>query len=137
MHPADRDRAPKGPKLGYKSLEELCEKEPSVVALTLSSHPALKDLLNDRDMRKDLVHLVCQALSKAFSSRTVRATKQHLANTVKDSEFFRTTLLYFLGGMESESDPVRRGRHPQLLGNILDILSEVRMESNAGEITAE
>lgn len=135
VHPPDRDRAPKCHKLGYKKLEELCEEEPSVVAFTLSSHPALKDLLSDREMRKDLVHLVCQVLSKAFTSRTERATKQHLANIVKDSEFFRATLLYSLAGMESESDPFCRARHPQLLGNILAILSEVCIDSNAVEIT--
>lgn len=137
VHPPDRDRAPKGPKLGYKKLEELCEEEPSVVAFTLSSHPAIKELLSDREMRKDLVHLVCQVLSKALTSRTERATKQHLANIVKDSEFFRTTLLYSLAGMESESEPASRARHPQLLGNVLAIQLEVCIDSNAVEITTE
>lgn len=135
MHPAGGDKAPKCHRLGYKTLEELCEKEPSAVAFTLASHPAIKDLLNDRDMRKDLVQLVCQVLSKALRSRTERATKQHLATIIKDSEFFCSTLLYSLVGMESESDPVRRLKHPQLLGNILTILSEVCTELNAVEIT--
>lgn len=137
VHPAGSDRAPKCYKLGYKKLEELCEEEPSVVAFTLSSHPALKDLLSERDMRKDLVQLVCQVLSKALRSRTERATKHHLANIIKDSDFFRATLLYSLAGMESESDPVRRRRHPEVLGNILIILSEVSIELNAVEITIQ
>lgn len=127
-HPAGSDKAPKCHKLGYKKLEELCEEEPSVVAITLSSHPAIKDLLSDRNMRKDLVLLVCQVLSKALRSKTERATKQHLVTIIKDSEFFCATLMFSLAGMESESDLVRRQRHPQLLGNILTILSEVRME---------
>lgn len=129
-HPAGRDKEPKCHKLGYKTLEELCEKEPSVVAFTLASHPATKDLLSDRDMRKDLVRLVCRVLSKALRARTERATKHHLAIIIKDSEFFRATLLYSMAGMECESDPVRRRKHPQLLGNILTILFEVCRTGN-------
>lgn len=136
-HRAGGDRALKCHKLGYKKLQELCEEEPSVVVFTLSSHPAIKDLLSDRDMRKDLVQLVCQVLGKGLRSRTERATKQNLVIIVKDSEFFRATLMYFLVGMESESDPVRRQRQPQLLGDILTILSEVCVELNAVEITTQ
>lgn len=121
---------PPGHGLGYKTLEELCEKEPSVVAITLSSNPALQDVLRGTKMRQDLVELLCRVLSKAFKSRTDRGTLQHLARIIKDSGFFRAILPHYLVGTESEFNPVRRAQYPQHLENILAILSEVNRGKN-------
>ncbi|XP_071350561.1 NFX1-type zinc finger-containing protein 1 [Trachinotus anak] len=117
--------APQGRRLGYKTLEELSGKEPSVVAITLSSNPALHEVLRDTKMRKDLVELLCLLLSKAFKSRTDRGSLQHLVGIVKDSGFFCTVLPHYLVGMESEFNPLRRAQYPQQLENILAILSKV------------
>ncbi|XP_017264129.2 NFX1-type zinc finger-containing protein 1 isoform X2 [Kryptolebias marmoratus] len=114
-----------GRKLGYKTLEELSKEEPSVVAITLSSHPGLQALLSETPLRPDLIQLLCLVLSKAFTSRTDRSTLQHLAGIIKDSVFFHTTLLHHVGGMVSESNPARRAQYSQHLENILSILSEV------------
>lgn len=116
---------PQGSGLGYKKLEELSGNDPSVVAITLSCHPALEEVLSETIMRKDLVELLCLVLSKAFKSRTDRGTLQHLASVLKDSGFFRTSLPFYLVGMESECNSVRRAQYPQHLENILTILSEV------------
>ncbi|KAM3842920.1 NFX1-type zinc finger-containing protein 1-like, partial [Diretmus argenteus] len=116
---------PQGRRLGYKTLEELSGKEPSEVAITLSSNPALHALLEEPAMRQDLVQLLCLVLSKAFRSRTDRGTLQHLARLVKDSGFLRTVLPHYLAGMASESNPVRREQYPQHLDNTLALLSEV------------
>lgn len=96
-----------------------------MVAITLSSHPALKDLLSDTEMRKDLVQLLCLVLSTAFKSRADRGSLQHLADIIKDSGFFRTILPHYVVGMGSEFDPVRRTQYPKQLENILSILSKV------------
>uniref|UniRef100_A0A665VRZ3 Zinc finger, NFX1-type containing 1 n=1 Tax=Echeneis naucrates TaxID=173247 RepID=A0A665VRZ3_ECHNA len=117
--------APQGSGLGYKALEELSGKDPSVVAITLSSKPGLSDLLKDTTMRKDLVELLCLVLSKAFKSRTDRATLQHLAGIIKDSGFFRTALPLYLAKMVSEFSPFSRTQYPQKLENIVEILSKV------------
>ncbi|XP_051269576.1 NFX1-type zinc finger-containing protein 1 [Dicentrarchus labrax] len=117
--------APQGNGLGYKTLEELSQKDPSVVAITLSAKPALRDVLNETTMRKDLVELLCLVLSKAFKARTDRGTLQHLAGIIKDSGFFRAVLPFYLVGMESEFNAERRAQYPQHLENILAILSEV------------
>lgn len=121
---------PRGHGLGYKKLEELSGKDPSVVAITLSSHHALQDVLNETTMGKDLVELLCQVLSKAFKSRTERATVQHLAGSVKESGFFRNLLPYYLAGMESECSAERRAKYPQHLENILAIMSQVKKQGN-------
>ncbi|KAM4740439.1 NFX1-type zinc finger-containing protein 1 isoform 2-T2 [Anableps anableps] len=112
-------------KLGYKTLEDLSKQEPSVVAITLSSNPGFRVLLAEMPMRPDLVQLICLVLSKAFTSRTERGTLQHLANIIKESKFFDTTLLHYVGGMMSESNPTRRAQYPQHLDHIITILSEV------------
>uniref|UniRef100_A0A1A8CEK6 Zinc finger, NFX1-type containing 1 n=2 Tax=Nothobranchius kadleci TaxID=1051664 RepID=A0A1A8CEK6_NOTKA len=116
---------PPRPHLGYKILEDLCKKEPSVVAITLSSNPDLQTLLNETPIRPDLVQLLCLVLGKAFTSRMDRGTLQHLAGVIKDSKFFHTSLLHYIGGMVSQSNPDRRAQYPQVLENILAILSEV------------
>lgn len=122
--------APQGHGLSYKTLKELSDKEPSVVAITLSSHPALQDVLSGIAMGKDPVELLCLVLSKAFQSRTDRGTVQHLAGIIKDSVFFRNVLPLYLAGMESEFNPVRRAQYPQHLGNILAVVSEVTRGKN-------
>lgn len=121
----DRVRAPQGRGLGYKRLEELSGQDPSVVAITLSSHPTLPDVLCDRLMRKDLVELLCLLMSKAFKSRTDRGTLQHLAGIIKNSVFFQSVLLHYIGDMGLESNHVRRAQYPQHLENILAIAYEV------------
>uniref|UniRef100_A0A7N8XVC0 Zinc finger, NFX1-type containing 1 n=1 Tax=Mastacembelus armatus TaxID=205130 RepID=A0A7N8XVC0_9TELE len=114
-----RVMAPQGRGLGYKTLEELSGKDPSVVAITLASNPALRDVLNEGKMRQDLVKLLCLVICKALKSRTEIATVQYLAGIVKDSSFFRTILPHYLVGMVTESNPARRAQYPQQLENIL------------------
>ncbi|XP_041800203.1 NFX1-type zinc finger-containing protein 1 isoform X2 [Chelmon rostratus] len=131
-----RAGAPQGHGLSYKTLNELSEKEPSVVAITLSSHPALQHVLNGTAMGKDPVELLCRVLSKAFQSRTDRSTLQHLAGVIKDSGFFRTGLPHYLAGMESEFNAVRRAQYPQHLENILAVVSEVLSMFPASSVQA-
>ncbi|XP_019734924.1 NFX1-type zinc finger-containing protein 1 isoform X2 [Hippocampus comes] len=120
-----RNGAPQGPRLGFKSLLELSEKEPSAIAFTLCSHPALPDVLLETNMRQDLVELLCLVLSKAFRSRSNRVTLQRLASILKDSGFFRTTLPHYLAGMKLERKPQRREQYPRHLEYILLILTHV------------
>uniref|UniRef100_A0AAV2M8Z6 Zinc finger, NFX1-type containing 1 n=1 Tax=Knipowitschia caucasica TaxID=637954 RepID=A0AAV2M8Z6_KNICA len=95
------------------------------MAVCISSHPALKPLLDECAMRKDLVELLCLVLSKAFKARADRSTLQHLAGIIKDSGFLRTVLPHYLAAVSSESDAVRREKYPQHLDNILAILTQV------------
>lgn len=120
-----RERTTQHPGIGYKKLEELSKQNPSIVAISLSNHPALEEFLKQTRMSKELIELLCLVLSNAFRSRADRATLQHLANIVKGSDFFRVVLPYYLTDMESERNGVRRAQYPEHLGNILVILSEV------------
>uniref|UniRef100_A0A3B4AX81 RZ-type domain-containing protein n=1 Tax=Periophthalmus magnuspinnatus TaxID=409849 RepID=A0A3B4AX81_9GOBI len=122
---APNSDTPKGSRLGFRMLEELSSKEPSEVAVRVSSHPGLKPLLSEFTMGKDLVELLCLVLSKAFKSRVDRVTLQHLAGIIKDSGFLRTVLPHYLAGVGSESDTDRREKYPQHLENILAILTQV------------
>lgn len=116
---------PQGRGLGYNTLRELSGKDPSVVAITLSAHPALKEVVCVTEMRQDHIEVLCLVLSNAFNSQADRCTLQHLAGIIKDSGFFRTILPHYLGGMASESKAVRMENYPLHLNHIATILSKV------------
>ena len=97
------------------------------MAITLSSNPALQALLNEREIRQDLVQLLCLVLCRAFQAQTDRATLQHLADTVKNSGFLRTILPHYVVNMASESSEDRRDQYPLHLDNILAFVLEVIM----------
>lgn len=124
-NPTGQAKSAKGPGLGYKKLEDLSKEDPAIMAISLSNHPALVEVLGQSKMSKDLVELLCLLLSSAFGSRADRATRQHLADIVKGSDFFRMVLPYYLTDMESEPSHSRRAQYPKHLGNIVTILSEV------------
>ncbi|XP_024125640.1 NFX1-type zinc finger-containing protein 1 isoform X2 [Oryzias melastigma] len=127
---------PHGIRMGYKALEELHQEDPSVVAISLSSDPAFHKLLNAKEIRPDLLQLMCLVLSKAFKSRAERGTLQHLGSVLKDSNFIQSTLLQYVGGMVSEPNPDRRAQYPQHLENILTILSQVLSMFPASSVKA-
>ncbi|KAG7275583.1 hypothetical protein CRUP_006728 [Coryphaenoides rupestris] len=114
----------RGRRMTYTMLEKLSESQPCEVAITLSSSPAFQALLDEPEIRHDLVQLICSALSRAFQSRD-RSILQHLAGVVKDSGFLRTILPQYIGGMSSVSDPARREQYPHHLDNIIAVLSKV------------
>ncbi|XP_062853233.1 NFX1-type zinc finger-containing protein 1 [Trichomycterus rosablanca] len=111
--------------LGYKSLEELLQKDASVVVITLSSSRGLQALLMERTMRPDLVHLVLQVLLKALQARNERRMVLHLAQTVKDSIFFQNVLPFHVTGMMSDHVAARREQYPLQLLNIIKIMSDL------------
>ncbi|KAJ3603008.1 hypothetical protein NHX12_030752, partial [Muraenolepis orangiensis] len=120
-----RSGTPNSYPMSYRFLEELSEKPPSEMAIILSNGSAFQALLDEREIRPDLVQLVCSALSRAFQTRLDRSTIQHLAGVVKDSGFLRTVLPQYIGGMMSESDPARREQYPQHFDNMIAVLSKV------------
>ncbi|KAG7478317.1 hypothetical protein MATL_G00079120, partial [Megalops atlanticus] len=119
------DAAPEVRRLGFKALEELSGKEPSEVAITLSSSPGLQALLEEKEMGHNLIQLLCQTLRKAIGSKTDRMIVQHLVGVVKDSGFLRTVLPHYIVGMMSDYVPGRRAQYPQHLDNIISLLSDV------------
>lgn len=125
MRGRSRDGTPEVCKLGYKALEELLEKDASVVAITLSSNMGLQTLLRETTMRPDLVQLLCQGLCKAFQSKNDRKIVLHLAHVVKDSGFFQKVLPDYVAGMMSDHVPGRRQQYPQHLDNIINLSSSV------------
>ncbi|KAG9353375.1 hypothetical protein JZ751_017954 [Albula glossodonta] len=120
-----RDGAPEVRRLGLKALEDLAGKEPSEIAITLSSSPGLQLLLEEKGMGHGMIQLLCHTLSKAIGSRTDRRIVQHLAGVVKDSGFLRTLLPHYIVGMMSDYAPARRAQYPQHLDSIISLLSDV------------
>ncbi|KAM6927491.1 NFX1-type zinc finger-containing protein 1 [Xenentodon cancila] len=122
--------------MGHESLQDLSKEDSSVIAIVLSTKPGFHALLGDTNMRQDVIQLVCMVLNKAFTSKMDISTLQHLARIVKDSKFFQTTLLHYVGGMVSQPSAVRRMQYAQCLENILAILSEVLSIYPASSVNA-
>ncbi|KAJ8259276.1 hypothetical protein COCON_G00182880 [Conger conger] len=125
----DRDQAREGTqevrRLGFKALEELVGKEPSEVAITLSSSPGLLLLLEEKTMGHGMIQLLCQALAKAVGSRSDRRIVQHLAGVVKDSGFLRSVLPHYIVGMITDHARARRAQYAQHLGSIVGLLGDM------------
>ena len=120
-----REGTPPVRKLGLKYLEELLEKEPSEVAITLSTNMGLQLLLEERTMGHELVQLLCQIFCKAFMSKNDRKTVQHLAGVIKDSGFLQSILPHYVTGMMSDHVPARREKYPQHVDTIINLLNSV------------
>ncbi|XP_056130189.1 NFX1-type zinc finger-containing protein 1 [Lampris incognitus] len=108
-----------------ETLKKLSGKDPSEVAITLSTDVALQRLLNERVMSWDTVQLVCLVLSKAFLAKDDRSTLRYLAGVVKDSEFLLTILPLHVSSVCSEVDSGGKRQQPQHLDHILFLLSKV------------
>uniref|UniRef100_A0AAY5KHR1 RZ-type domain-containing protein n=1 Tax=Esox lucius TaxID=8010 RepID=A0AAY5KHR1_ESOLU len=117
--------APRANPIGFKALEELSAKDPSEIAITLASSYGLKALLEEKEIRTDLVQLLCQVLCKAFLSKSDRRTLQHLADYIKNSGFLRSILPLHVMGMGSDHNVTRREQYPKHLDNIITLLTEV------------
>lgn len=111
--------------IGLKYLEGLLEKEPSEIAITLSTSAALQRLLEEKRMGHELVQVLCQVFCTAFLSRNDRKTVQHLAGAVRDSGFLRTILPEYVMGMMTDHIPHRREKYPQHLDTIITLLNNV------------
>ncbi|KAM8916847.1 NFX1-type zinc finger-containing protein 1 isoform 1-T2 [Spinachia spinachia] len=120
-----RSKAPHRRALDYKTMLELSENDPYVVAISLSAHPGLREVVCATQMRKNQIELLCLLLSNAFRSQADSSTLQHLAGTIKESAFFRTVLPHYVVGMGSESNGERMDDYPRHLENVLTILSQV------------
>ncbi|XP_075033777.1 NFX1-type zinc finger-containing protein 1 [Mixophyes fleayi] len=112
-------------RLGYKALEELLEKDPSEVVITLAAHSGLSDLLSATEMRPDFVELLCKAVCRACTSKLDRQSIQHLLGLIKSSMYLRTCLPRYIVGMMTEVVPERRYRYPDHISNILCLLQEL------------
>ncbi|XP_039590839.1 NFX1-type zinc finger-containing protein 1 [Polypterus senegalus] len=122
---AGNDQGPGAKRLGFNFLQELSEKEPSEVAITLSSSAALRDLLEQPFLRQDMVQLLCKVLSKAVGCRLDRKIVQHLIGALKNSAFLQTVLPHYIMGMVIEPVPARRRQYPEHLEQILTLLSDM------------
>ncbi|KAG9473955.1 hypothetical protein GDO78_004320 [Eleutherodactylus coqui] len=121
----DNGREQQVRRLGYKALEGLLEKDPSEVVITLSAHSGLNDLLSAKEMRPDVVELVCKVLCRACTARLDRHSVQHLLGQVKSSSFLSICLPRYIVGMMTDVVPERRHRYPDNIFNILSLLQEI------------
>ncbi|XP_042320198.1 NFX1-type zinc finger-containing protein 1 [Sceloporus undulatus] len=127
--PSPRGAARQGPpqhqRIGAPFLEELLQKEPSEVAITLASSPGLEEALSQTALRPHFLQLLCQALRRACSSRTDRHSIQRLLGLVKESAFLRICLPQYVAGMLTETVPAVRHQYPQHIADIVALVQEL------------
>ncbi|GAB0197302.1 NFX1-type zinc finger-containing protein 1 [Grus japonensis] len=112
-------------RIGYKFLENLLQKDPSEVVITLASSPSLKELLSQMTMNPSFLQLVCQVLQKACTSRMDRQSVQQLLGVVKESNFLKICLPQYVSDMVTEAVPAVRHQYPVHITNIISILQEL------------
>ncbi|NXD26029.1 ZNFX1 protein, partial [Spelaeornis formosus] len=112
-------------RIGYKLLENLLEKEPSEIVITLASSSGLKELLSQTAMNRNFVQLICQVLQKACSSQMHRESVQHILGVVKESSFLKICLPQYVSDMVTEVVPAVRHEYPEHISNIILLLQHL------------
>ncbi|NXP31996.1 ZNFX1 protein, partial [Leiothrix lutea] len=112
-------------RIGYKFLENLLEKDPSEVIITLASSSGLKELLSQTTMNRNLVQLICQVLRKVCSSQMDRHRVQHILGVVKESNFLKICLPQYVSDMVTEVVPAVRHQYPEHIDNIILLLQHL------------
>ncbi|KAH0619385.1 hypothetical protein JD844_019443 [Phrynosoma platyrhinos] len=112
-------------RIGGAFLEQLLQKEPSEVAITLACSPGLEEALSQTALRPPFLQLLCRALCRACSSHTDRHSIQRLLGLVRDSAFLRVCLPQYVAGMLTEAVPAVRHRYPQHVANIVALVQEL------------
>ncbi|KAJ7332315.1 hypothetical protein JRQ81_014495 [Phrynocephalus forsythii] len=118
-------RAPPPQRIGLSFLENLLEKSPSEVAITLASSPGLEEALSQVAMGPRFLQLLCQVLRKACSSRMDRRSVQQVLGLVRESSFLRVGLPHYVAAMQTEAVPAVRQQFPEHLGHILALVQEL------------
>ncbi|NXE92852.1 ZNFX1 protein, partial [Menura novaehollandiae] len=122
-HHSEQPRQAK--RIGYKFLENLLEKDPSEVVITLASSSGLTELLSQTTMKHNFVQLICQVLRKACSSRMDRQSVQQLLGVVKESNFLKICLPLYVSDMVTEVVPAVRHEYPEHISNIISLLQDL------------
>ncbi|NXC85444.1 ZNFX1 protein, partial [Cercotrichas coryphoeus] len=116
---------PRARRIDYKFLESLCEEDPSVVVIVLTSSSGLKELLSRTTMNRNLVQLICQVLQKACRSQVDRQGVQHILGVVKESNFLKICLPQYVSDMVTEVAPAARHVYPEHISNIILLLQHL------------
>ncbi|CAH1277477.1 ZNFX1, partial [Branchiostoma lanceolatum] len=86
--------------IGYRRLEELCEKDPKEVVLTLVERTSgCSELLDETSIRKDLVALLLRVLARACDCSSSPANTMKLMVMVRNSEFLTRALTTYFAAM--------------------------------------
>ncbi|XP_077993299.1 NFX1-type zinc finger-containing protein 1-like [Glandiceps talaboti] len=116
--------------MGYKRLQELTQKEPIEIVLTLNSgRSGFKELLDEGNIRKDLFVLLLAALAKACDCNTSPMSVNGLLGTLQNSQFLMVHLTLFMALMPTECSHHKQLEFPQHIKDIAKILKTVLQRS--------
>lgn len=117
--------------LGFRRLQELKEKEPNEIALTLSQRKtAFKEALNENQHDQTMVGLFLRCLAKVCQCQSLRESIIELFVILEDSNFFKCSLpAYLFSVSESvlESSHDRQLTFQQPFRDVIVIVKEFRL----------
>ena len=125
-------------RLGYKSVEALLQEDPTELVFKLtSSQSGFIELLNDTDIRRDLMSLIINLLSTACENSSTSQSLITLLNKVyMESEFFTRHLTQYVTKMSIESQPKYIATIPEQVQNIITIIESMlqRLPSSVNHV---
>ncbi|XP_070581257.1 NFX1-type zinc finger-containing protein 1-like [Ptychodera flava] len=110
----------------YKRLEQLCQKEPSEIVITLNSvGSGFKQLLEEDEIRYDLFVLILECLSKACDCNTSPDSLIGVLMKLHDSPFLLRHLATFLAGMLTEISHEKQLSFPRHIKHTAKVLMKI------------
>ncbi|XP_066288823.1 NFX1-type zinc finger-containing protein 1-like [Branchiostoma lanceolatum] len=121
--------------IGYRKLQELCEKDPKEVVLTLVERTSgCKELLDETTIRKDLVALLLHVLARACDCLSSPENTMKLMVMVRNSKFLTRALTTYFAAMPTDITDHRQLHFREPIKHALRVFRELMDRSPSSYI---
>ncbi|CAH1269018.1 ZNFX1 [Branchiostoma lanceolatum] len=121
--------------IGYRRLQELCEKDPKEVVLTLVERTSgCKELLDETTIRKDLVALLLHVLARACDCLSSPENTMKLMVMVRNSKFLTRALTTYFAAMPTDLTDHRKLHFREPIKHALRVFRELMDRSPSSYI---
>lgn len=115
--------------LGYRRLQELKDKKPYEVALTLGRYiHALKEALNEKQHDANLTALFLRCIAKATECDSLKETIIQIFVILEDSIFFKMSLSIYIMSVMNETSPQKQISYKQPFRDLMAIVKDFRLK---------
>lgn len=115
--------------LGFRRLQELKDKEPYEVTLTLSKRKhAFKEALSEATHENNIVALFLRCIAKASECETLRESMIEIFVILENSLFFKSSLPAYIFSAMTEASHDRQMNYKQPFRDILTIVRDFRLK---------
>lgn len=115
--------------LGYRRLQELKDKTPQDVALTLGKYRnALKEALNQGEHDANITALFLRCIAKATECDSLKETIIQVFVILEDSKFFKMSLSLYIMSAMNETSPQKQAAFKEPFRDLMTIVKEFRLK---------